>query len=74
MPEKNDTEPGTKDDKPAEDKVERDRLVAESQQFFGVSSHVVAGALHDLDGDGPVAPSKAKGAIDKFLKRPVDKE
>lgn len=66
------TETGKKDEKPAEDKVERARLIAESQQFFGVSPHVVAGALSDLGGgDGPVAPSRAQKAVDAFLKRPV---
>lgn len=57
---------------PAEEKVERERLLAEAQQFFGVGPHIVAGALHGLDGRATAfAPSKVKAEIDKFLKRKV---
>lgn len=57
---------------PEEEKVERERLIAESQQFFGVSPQVVAGTLYGLDRrQHAFAPSAVKAAIDKFLKRPV---
>lgn len=60
---------------PEPEKVDRDRLIASSHQFFGVPSHVVAGALADYGhGDGDLTVEDAQAAIDKFLKRKVKKE
>jgi hypothetical protein len=68
------SEPGKKEQakEPAEEKVERERLIAESHQFFGFGPHVVAGALYGLD-DRATAfkPSDVEEAIEKFLKRKV---
>lgn len=72
MAEKSDETTTKADKEPAEEKVDRARLVREAYQFFGVSPHVVAGALHDLGGgDGDLQPSKVESAIGKFLKRDV---
>lgn len=57
---------------PAEEKVERARLIAESNAFFKCGPHVVAGALSGLDRRvHSFAPSEIKAEIDKFLKRKV---
>lgn len=61
-----------KDKEPAEEKVERARLVNQSYEFFGVGPHVVAGALHGLDRRATAfTPSEAQAEIEKFLKRKV---
>jgi hypothetical protein len=53
-------------------KVERTRLISGAHEIFGVSSHVVAGALHDYGhGDTDLTVEEAKAIVDKYLKRKV---
>lgn len=56
---------------PTEPTIERDRLIAESQAVVGQPSHVLAGALADIDGTGPVTVAQAQVACDVFLNRAV---
>ena len=52
-------------------KFERDQLIADSTSLLGASPHIVAGALADRQGTGPLTLKEAEAAIDRFLNREV---
>lgn len=48
-----------------------DRLVADSEGFLGVESHVAVGALHGHD--GPFTLDEAKKLVEKWMAKTEDK-
>lgn len=53
-------------------KVERERLIANASDFFGVEPYVAAGALSEYDHrKADLTIDEGQKAIDSFLKRPV---
>lgn len=52
----------------------RPQLIAVARERLDIEPYVLAGALSDIGGDGPVTVTQAKEAVEKFLKREVKKE
>lgn len=63
--------PGKKEKAKDEPKFDRDRILADSLALTGHPPYVLAGALADVGGDGPITVSRAKAAADAFLTRAV---
>lgn len=66
---KKDAEP--KAAEPKAKKFERDQLVADSVTLLNKPPYIVAGALADRQGNGPLTLKEAEAAIDRFLGREV---
>lgn len=57
----------------AASQIERDRLIWQSTEFFGVSPAVVAGALAGLDGRRETfTVDEVKAQIEKFMNSPAE--
>jgi len=53
-----------------EPKFPRERIIAEADVLLGESrGHVVAGAISDVKGTGPITLADARKAIDSYRKR-----
>lgn len=61
-----------KSKKAEEPSFPRERLVAEAEVLLGEPRrHIVAGALADLKGSGPITLADAREAVTKYRKREV---
>lgn len=54
-----------------EPRFARKRIIADAANLTGHPAHVLVGALHDVEGDGPVTIREATAAADAYLNRPV---